>query len=415
MYIAYKYKQLTTADDVKKVLADLKKMLTYTAESFDADGYFNDIFKSAMTANLSDICDKDFTLNTQKQIIPANPPLAEQIIPANSYIKSLPGWVETDGLTSTDTDIFLSSDNGKNVIISLPTTVTFGTGAQAADKVSAALSIKAYEKMSDGKKNSSYGFADNAFIKPVLYVAGGTLHISVDNTHLLIASVNSNKYGWTPGLGVVDFDPYVLEYDGVKIGSYLQSNQYPKWVYLSMNGATNISTPRTYNIKQASDLVWFDDTTYIGTTTKPSSYPAAKNLFQLKSQYINSVLSPAGMTIPKKTLNYNFTPAIVCARVGIHNKLVKVDNDPDKYDPLYYDIGGDISTSSPIYMIGLGKALDTIDIVLPKQDTIDITDTEDKKSYDDLKYGNYVVWDSASSTKTQLNTSSTFKYIVRLG
>jgi hypothetical protein len=414
MYIAYKYKQLTTADDVKKVLADLKKILTYTADSYDADGYFNDIFKSAMTTSLSDICDKDFTLNTKLQTI-SNPPLADQIIPANSYVKSLPGWIETDGLASTDVEFYLSSDNGKNVVIGLTSPLAFGTGAIAVDKVASSLIIKAYEKTSDDKKNSSYGFADNNFIKPVIYVAGGTLYVSADTTHLLISSTNSNKYGWTPGLGVVDFDPYVFEYDGVKIGSYLQSNQYPKWVYLSMNGATNISTPRTYDIKHSADVVWFDDTTYIGTTTKPSSYPAAKNVFQLKSQYINSVLSPSGMTIPKKTLNYNFTPAIVCARVGIHNKLVKVDNDPDKYDPLYYDIGGDISTSSPIYMIGLGKALDTIDIVLPKHDNIDISDAADKQAYDDLKYGNYVVWDSAASSKTQLNTSSTFKYIVRLG
>ena len=413
MYIAYKYKQLTTADDVKKVLADLKKVLIYSAESYDADGYFNDIFKTDMTAALSDICDKDYTLNTKLQTI-SNPPLADQIIPANSYIKSLPGWVETDGLTSTDTEIYLSGGNGKHVVISLPATVTSGTGTQAPDKVSATKSIKAYEITSDGKKNSSYGFADNNFIKPVLYVAGGILHISVDETHLLIASVNSNKYGWTPGLGVVDFDPYVFEHEGVSIGSYMQSNQYPKWVYLSMNGATNISTPRTYDVKHTADVIWFDDTANIGTTNKPT-YPAAKNIFQLKSQYINSVLSPAGMSIPKKTMNYNFTPAIVCARVGIHNKLVKVDNDADKYDPLYYDIGGDISTKSPIYMIGLGKALDTIDIVLPKHDAIDISNEEDKKAYDDLKYGNYVVWDSAASSKTQLNTSSTFKYIVRLG
>lgn len=413
MYIAYKYKQLTTADDVKKVLADLKKLLIYSAESYDADGYFNDIFKTDMTAALSDICDKDYTLNTKLQTI-SNPPLADQIIPANSYIKSLPGWVETDGLTSTDTEIYLTGGNGKHVVISLPATVTSGTGVQAPDKVSAAISIKAYEITSDGKKNSSYGFADNNFIKPVLYVAGGILHISVDETHLLIASVNSNKYGWTPGLGVVDFDPYVFEREGVSVGSYMQSNQYPKWVYLSMNGATNISTPRTYDVKHTADVIWFDDTTNIGTTNKPT-YPAAKNIFQLKSQYINSVLSPAGMTIPKKTMNYNFTPAIVCARVGIHNKLVKVDNDADKYNPLYYDIGGDISTKSPIYMIGLGKALDTIDIVLPKHDAIDISNEEDKKAYDDLKYGNYVVWDSAASSKTQLNTSSTFKYIVRLG
>lgn len=413
MYIAYKYKQLTTADDVKKVLADLKKVLIYSAESYDADGYFNDIFKTDMTAALSDICDKDYTLNTKLQTI-SNPPLADQIIPANSYIKSLPGWVETDGLTSTDTEIYLSGGNGKHVVISLPATVTSGTGTQAPDKVSATISIKAYEITSDGKKNSSYGFADNNFIKPVLYVAGGILHISVDETHLLIASVNSNKYGWTPGLGVVDFDPYVFEHEGVSIGSYMQSNQYPKWVYLSMNGATNISTPRTYDVKHTADVIWFDDTANIGTTNKPT-YPAAKNIFQLKSQYINSVLSPAGMSIPKKTMNYNFTPAIVCARVGIHNKLVKVDNDADKYDPLYYDIGGDISTKSPIYMIGLGKALDTIDIVLPKHDAIDISNEEDKKAYDDLKYGNYVVWDSAASSKTQLNTSSTFKYIVRLG
>ena len=414
MYIAYKYKQLTTADDVKKVLADLKKILTYSAGTYDSDGYFNTIFKNEMTSLLSNICDKDFTLNTTLTTI-SNPPLADQIIPANSYIKSLPGWVESDGLTSTDSEIYLSGGNGKHVVISLPTTVTFGTGAQAVDKVSATLSIKAYEITSDDKKNSAYGFADTNFIKPVLYVAGGTLYISADETHLLIASTNSNKYGWTPGLGVVDFDPYVFEYDGVNVGSYLQSNQYPKWVYISMNGAVNISTPRTYDVKNAVDVVWFDDTTYIGTTTKPSSYPAAKNIFQLKSQYINSVLSPAGMTIPKKTLNYNFTPAIVCARVGIHNKLVKVDNDADKYNPLYYDIGGDVSTKSPIYMIGLGKALDTIDIVLPKHDAIDISTEEDKQEYDTLKYGNYIVWDSAASSKTQLNTSSTFKYIVRLG
>jgi hypothetical protein len=414
MYIAYKYKQLTTADDVKKVLADLKKILTYAAESYDPDGYFNDIFKTEMTSQLSDICDKDFTLNTKLTTI-SNPPLADQIIPANSYVKSLPGWVETDGLVSTDVELYLSSDNGKNVVIGLSSPLTSGTGAIAVDKVASSLIIKAYEKTSDGKKNSSYGFADTNFTKPVIYVAGGTLYISADTTHLLISSTNSNKYGWTPGLGVVDFDPYVFEYDGVSVGSYLQSNQYPKWVYFSMNGATNISSPRTYDIKHTTDVIWFDDTTYIGTTTKPSSYPPAQNVFQLKSQYINSVLSPSGMTIPKKTMNYNFTPAIVCARVGIHNKLVKVDNDPDKYSPLYYDIGGDISSKTPLYMIGLGKSLDTIDIVLPKHDTIDISNEDDKKQYDDLKYGNYVVWDSASSSKTQLNTSSTFKYIVRLG
>jgi len=414
MYIAYKYKQLTTAADVKKVLADLKKILTYTAGSYDADGYFNDIFKSEMTSQLSDICDKDYTLNTKLTTI-SNPPLADQIIPANSYIKSLPGWTETTGLTSTDTEIYLSSDNGKNVVISLSSPVTSGTGTIAVDKVSTTIIIKAYEKTTDGKLNSAYGFADKNFTQPVVYVAGGTLYISADTSHLLISSTNSNNYGWSPGLGVVDYDPYVFEYDGVNVGSYMQSNQYPKWVYISMNGATNISTPRTYDVKHALDVIWFDDSTYIGTNNIPSSYPAAKNLFQLKSQYINSVLSPSGMTIPKKTMNYNFTPAIVCARVGIHNKLVAVNNDPDKYDPLYYDIGGDVSTKTPLYMIGLGKSLDTIDIVLPKQDKIDITAAEDKQAYDDLKYGNYVVWDSASSSKTQLNTSSTFKYIVRLG
>jgi len=135
-------------------------------------------------------------------------------------------------------------------------------------------------------------------------VAGGTLYISADTSHLLISSTNSNNYGWSPGLGVVDYDPYVFEYDGVNVGSYMQSNQYPKWVYISMNGATNISTPRTYDVKHALDVIWFDDSTYIGTNNIPSSYPAAKNLFQLKSQYINSVLSPSGMTIPKKTMNY---------------------------------------------------------------------------------------------------------------
>lgn len=414
MYIAYKYNQLQTAADVKKVLADVKKILTYSAGTYDADGYFNNIFKSEMTSQLSDICDKTYTLNTTITTI-SNPPLADQIIPANSYIKSLPGWAETAGLTSTDVEFYLSGANGKNVVIGLSSPLTSGTGAIAIDKIASTLVIKAYEKTSDNKLNSAYGFADKNFIQPVIYVAGGVLFISADESHLLISSVNSNKYGWTPGLGVVDFDPYVFEYEGVNVGSYLQSNQYPKWVFLSMNGATNISTPRTYDIKHTTDLVWFDDSTYIGTATKPSSYPPAKNIFQLKSQYINSVLSPSGMTIPKKTMNYNFTPAVVCARVGIHNKLVKVDNDPDKYDPLYYDIGGDVSTKCPIYMIGLGKALDTIDIVLPKQDTIDTTAAEDKLAYDTLKYGNYVVWDSASSSKTQLNTSSTFKYIVRLG
>jgi hypothetical protein len=414
MYIAYKYNQLTTAADVKKVLADLKMILTYSAGTFDADGYFNTIFHDEMTSQLSDICDKTYTLNTTSNTI-STPPLADQIIPANSYVKTLPGWTETAGLTSTDVEFYISGSNGKNLVIGLTSPLTFGTGAIAVDKIASTVAIKAYEKTSDGKLNSAYGFADKNFIQPVIYVAGGILFISADESHLLISSINSNKYGWTPGLGVVDFDPYVFEYEGVSVGSYLQSNQYPKWVFLSMNGATNISTPRTYDIKHTTDLVWFDDSTYIGTVNKPSSYPAAKNIFQLKSQYINSVLSPSGMTIPKKTMNYNFTPAIVCARVGIHNKLVKVDNDPDKYDPLYYDIGGDVSTKCPIYMIGLGKALDTIDIVLPKQDTIDTTATEDKLAYDTLKYGNYVVWDSASSAKTQLNTSSTFKYIVRLG
>jgi hypothetical protein len=414
MYIAYKYNQLTTASDVKKVLADLKMILTYSAGTFDADGYFNTIFHDEMTSQLSDICDKTYTLKTTSNTI-SNPPLADQIIPANSYVKTFPGWTETTGLTSTDVEFYISGSNGKNLVIGLTSPLLFGTGAIAVDKIASTVSIKAYEKTSDGKLNSSYGFADKNFIQPVIYVAGGILFISADESHLLISSVNSNKYGWTPGLGIVDFDPYVFEYEGVSVGSYLQSNQYPKWVFLSMNGATNISTPRTYDIKHTTDLVWFDDSAYIGTATKPSSYPPAKNIFQLKSQYINSVLSPSGMTIPKKTMNYNFTPAIVCARVGIHNKLVKVDNDPDKYDPLYYDIGGDVSTKCPIYMIGLGKALDTIDIVLPKQDTIDTTAPDDKLAYDTLKYGNYVVWDSASSSKTQLNTSSTFKYIVRLG
>lgn len=414
MYIAYKYKQLTTADDVKKVLADLKKILTYTAASYDSDGYFNDIFKSDMTTQLSDICDKDFTLNTKLQVI-SNPPLADQIIPANSYVKDLPGWEETSGLTSTDTELYLSAANGKNVVISLTSPVTFGTGVIAVDKLSTNIIIKAYEITSDGKKNSAYGFKDKNFLMPAVYVAGGTLYISAAPSHLLISSTNNNRYGWTPGLGIVDFDPYVYEHDGVKIGSYEQSNQYPKWVYMSMNGANNISTPRTYDVKHSADVVWYDDTANIGTGTAPSSYPAAKNIFQLKSQYINSVLSPSGMNIPKKTLNYNFTPAIVCARVGIHSKFVKIDNDPDKCDPLYYDIGGDVSTKCPLYMIGLGKALDTIDIVLPKHDVIDISNPDDKTEYDTLKYGNYTVWDSAASSKTQLNTSSTFKYIVRLG
>lgn len=151
----------------------------------------------------------------------------------------------------------------------------------------------------------------------------------------------------------------------------------------------------------------------------PNTVP---NKFQIKSQYIAKLNSPANINIPYKTLNYNFNKALVCARIGIQNKYIKTyktSNDPtDEYLPEYYDIGGEISEKCPIYMISSNcKSLDHLSLVLPQHDTIPLYDDipADELEHYKNNYGDYVVWDSLATTGTNLKTASKFKYIVLLG
>jgi hypothetical protein len=268
-----------------------------------------------------------------------------------------------------------------------------------------------------------YGTSDNNFVRPRLYSAGGYLYITISKSHFLIASSNINKCSWTPGLGIVNYKPSILDYYGVQFGSYNKKGTYPTWVFFSMNGISNISAVSIFNIHTNKDDNTAEEdnqTQYVNGALQymyPTPYPAGanKNLFQLKSPYLNQVLSPTGMNIPKKTMNYNYISAMVGARVCICNKLTTANDNQDNYNPDHYDNGGDISEVCPIYMVGSGKSLNEIEVVLPHQDKVDMTNPDDKKQYDEKRWGKYIIWDSMVSSNKTLETKSTFKYIVWYG
>jgi hypothetical protein len=540
MYVTYKYKKLSNATlDLEIILSDIFKIITYSPTSPPNDvRLYNDLFTIDMNTQLSDICDKVYTLNTTTTIVPTDNPDINITTYANSYVKVLPEWELTSGLENTNTKIFVSSINNdpayiKNLEIGLK---SFPYNASDDKKVVGELVFRAYElDVATNFRNYTYGNnAVGAFLRPKIYTQGGYLHIFVENSHLFIASTNVNNILWTPGLGCTDFDPYLLRLDDEEHGSYQSSGNYPKWVFMSMNGFDNIACPRCFDIVKNEDVytrldapatvsntvatklsknaidyskrlprllgaaIIHEPTCTISTNLKfgvaklqeildvcnafinsdndsdkilPNGYLAKdlleqlnyfepkiagthingpnivqamkhalmmipfkpipadpsvpkQNMFQIKSPYLVTMKNPASLNIPRYTINYNFKKAITCARVAIQNKFISNSRVNIQYKPLFFDIGGDVSTSTPIYMIGVNcKSLDKLDVILPEDDIIpeyenpsllDDNDTNKKFLYD-TEVGLFTVWDSMPSKGTRIKTGSRIKYIVRLG
>jgi hypothetical protein len=353
-------------------------------------------------------------------------------------IKELPGWLVGLDISTDWVDfeknyavVTFSTNFGSNEYVKDPMHFNIGHTTKPANfeinpNAYYELYINAYQPKVDmnvdGNVNYAYGMTDSNFVKPRIYSGGGYLYISMTKNHFLIASSDVNRCSWTPGIGIVKYKPEILDYYGVQFGSYNKNITYSNWLYFSMNGTTNISGIHTFNIKSNKDEKSAEETWAAPRPTYPETatyhpYPsnAPKLLYQLKSQYLNSVTNPTGMNIPKRTMNYNFKPSVVCARVCVCNKLISPNDNPNNYNPDHYDNGGDVSALTPIYMINSGPTLGFIDVVLPHQDKVDMTNPDDKKQYDEKRWGKYIIWDSMVSSNKTLETKSTFKYIVWYG
>ena len=303
------------------------------------------------------------------------------------------GWTAT--LASNIITAKSGSDTyAKNVELSF-STPTYAISTSTASEVCCTIGIKSYY-LDGTNKLVNYGHADANFVKPVLYKLGGVLLISATPNQLLIASLNSARSIWTPGIGVVDFMPYSVNNltDPTLVDqtdSYYAAGTYPTWIYMSMNagnGFTNMSIAKRFNVISQADM--------------SSTTGDALNLLQIKSPYVDNIAKVTNLNIPARTMNMNLSSSIVCARFAFHNSYAKSVSPND-----FYDIGGDVSTICPLFLISSGRSMDTIDVAMPNHNAIAGQSDPLYRSY----YGSFAVWGTTKGTLS----SSKANFIVRMG
>lgn len=240
------------------------------------------------------------------------------------------------------------------------------------------------------------------FPLPKIYQNGGTLYIAATKHYFFIASVDKSKKQFTPGLGVVDFAPYAIApiLNVRATDTYYATQEYPTWVFMSMNGYTNISTCLRYNIN-----------TTLNQTNKMPPDLVESNYLQVKSPYVTDI-KKVSVGMPALTLNANLNKALLCARLEVHNNF-SIDKGLIPASTSHYDIGGDISMIAPIFLTANGRALDMLDVlrpiddILPDLETLSADDQVLYKSY----YGTFMVWGS----RVGALGSPGVKYAVRMG
>lgn len=389
MFIKYKYKAFTNINQVQLIIDDIKALVTADTSTAEPKTDPLTTILSASTVAVADECVVYCTVD--------------------------PGWTDFDtvalpaGATPPPSTTQVANVKRANLVTGTGTfkkTIAITNGVPTAlvtttplpdTAVISKLNITAFWIAEDGSSKTAP--TNFNFLAPNIYQAGGTLLIAATTNYLFIAGVNKSKKQFTPGLGVTDFIPYSLSgtTDVAGTDSYYATEKYPTWVYMSMNGYNNISTPWRYNVDLKQDQAW--------TSANKA------NFLQVKSPYVTDIAKTT-ISMPASTLNANLIKALLCARLEVHNYW---KNDPDQTNTAtsFYDIGGDVSAVSPIFLTSNGRALDTMDVLLPTDDTLpDVTKLtgDDAVLYTNY-YGTFMIWGS----KAGALGSPGVKYAVRMG
>jgi hypothetical protein len=400
MYIRYAYTQISTdqatADaQIAAILQDIVNLLQWRPDLLGTSaGYITQLKDTGViTSALFDI--------DRSQV----------------FMSRYGDWFDTVDTTNTATTKYISNGNifagimeAHMVLSTSPVAKTVDTGVRSSSSndasIASTLNMKAYERQNLPNNtivnNYCSGYNDAAFVKPVIYNRGGYLFITASKYHMLIACMNRTTSRWLPGLGVAMFDK--------EPGSYGDYNTYPAWCYMSMATLDCISVPRKYNIDVGVD------------TANPTLIDKKLNRMQVKGPFVNDPYSIAVLKntkIPRYAHNVNLVKGALVARLKFHSHYDGGD---------IYDAGGDITSSTGIYIINIGSNMDTIDVLLPTHNSNPVSNTPDPKvpgfayaTTTDIHdpnyvystdYGLYVLW---ACGKLPGTAKSNTKFLIKLG
>lgn len=389
MFIKYKYKALTHINQVQLIIDDIKALVTADTSAAEPKSDPLTTILAASTVAAADECvvyctvDPGWTDLDAVEVPEGETPPPETTQVANVHRANI---TTGSGTFRKTLAIWNQVPTALAATIPLPDT-----------NVTSKINMTAFWITTDGSSKTAP--SGSGFLSPVIYQAGGTLIIAATTNYLFISSVNKSKKLFSPGLGVADFIPYSISNttDVASTDTYYATEKYPTWVYMSMNGYTNISTPWRFNVDLKQDQSW--------TSANKA------NFLQVKSPYVTDIAKTT-ISMPSSTLNANLIKALLCARLEVHNYW-KNDPDEDRTATAFYDIGGDVSAISPIFLTANGRALDTMDVLLPTDNELPDLDTltGDAATLYTNYYGTFMIWGS----KAGALGSPGVKYAVRMG
>lgn len=400
MYIRYAYTQISTdqatADaQVAAILQDIVNLLQWQPTLLGAStGYITQLKDTGViTSSLFDI--------ERSQV----------------FMTKYGDWYNTVNTTNTLTTKYISNGNifagpmeAHMILTTSAVSKTIDTGVRSSSSnelsIASTIEMKAYERQALPNNvivnNYCSGYNDAAFIKPVIFNRGGYLFITASKYHLFIASMNRTTSSWRPGLGVAMFTK--------EPGSYGDYGAYPGWCYMSMATLDCISVARKYDIDLGIDAA---NATLIDKKL---------NRMQVRGPFVNdaySITTLKNTKIPRYSHNANLVKGALVARLKFHSH----------YDGgQIYDAGGDITSSTGIYIINIGNNMDTIDVLLPTHNSNPVTNTPDPKApgfaygmttdiHDpnyaySSDYGLYILW---ACGKLPGTGKSNTKFLIKLG
>jgi hypothetical protein len=413
MFIKYTYKGITNVTQVQLIVDDIRRLVTANttshSDAVDKQQQLIDILNTSTIADVDLAQEPDnATINTA---FGGGSSSGSCIVCCSADSKWYPEAAIPQTVANIQTFQIYSGLNTYKKVLTISNTAVSNIQSATTNTVSdsyqlSSIKISASWTTDAGVVIPAPGTATadaTKFPLPKIYQNGGTLYIAATTHYFFIASVDKSKKQFTPGLGVADFAPYAIApiLNVRATDTYYATQDYPTWVFMSMNGYTNISTCLRYNIN-----------TQLNQTNKMPPDLVESNYLQVKSPYVTDIRKTS-IGMPALTLNANLNKALLCARLEVHNNFsVDKPSDPTP-STSHYDIGGDISMIAPIFLTANGRALDMLDVLRPVDDilpelwSLSADDQVLYKSY----YGTFMVWGS----RVGALGSPGVKYVVRMG